>query len=61
MDRYVHLKNSEDKGQAHKDIVLGALFLVGGLFASTMGNYVFIGAVVYGGIKLIAGLSALGN
>nr|WP_315251047.1 hypothetical protein [uncultured Flavobacterium sp.] len=48
----------DDKQNAGKDMIFGALWCIGGLigsFANT--GYIFWGAVLFGGIKFMRGLT----
>ncbi len=49
------------KERAQKDTLYGALWLAGGLFATYADiGYIFWGAIVFGGIQMIRGLSNMG-
>ncbi len=50
------LQNEARQKQADKDMVIGAVLCVGGLIASAANfGYVFIGAIVYGGMLFLKG------
>lgn len=54
------IENSKNE-QAQKDVLYGAIWLIGGVVLTYAEiGYIFWGAIVFGGIQLIRGLSNLG-
>lgn len=49
--------NSNNRGKAVRDIVIGGLFCVGGT-VGTLANigYIFWGAIIFGGIQMVRGI-----
>jgi hypothetical protein len=47
-----------NSGRAQKDLLIGLIFTVGGIGLSLVGSYIFIGAIMFGVIRLARGLSS---
>lgn len=54
--------NSNNRGKAVRDVVIGGLFFVGGT-VGTLANigYIFWGAIIFGGIQMVRGIINLSN
>ena len=51
------VKNQKEKEDAKKDMIFGALWVIGGIIATTADfGYIFWGAIVFGGFQFIRGL-----
>jgi hypothetical protein len=46
-----------NNGRAQRDLLIGAIFTIGGIGLSLVGSYIFIGAIIFGVIRIGRGLS----